>query len=417
MAVPSKNESVDILNIIQIAKNITESKRAEGEEKKLENLLLRLQNMEATGMLVRGLAHDFNNFMTVIISYANFLLMDIDQDNPMRQDVEEIKNAGQRAASLIQQVLTFGRGQVFQLTVLDLNKKLSNISNMLQRLMGEDIELVMVLKSALWRIKADPSQIERVTINLAVNARDAMPQGGKLTIETANVDLDETYAREHGVEFQPGPYVTLTVSDTGIGIDKETKFHLFEPYFTTKTKIGGTGMGLAVVHGIVKSHDGAITVDSEVGKGTTFHVFFPRIERTEYVAKNEGLVLPSRGNERILFVDDEQGIVDMSRQMLERLGYEVIIRTSSIEALEAFRAHPEIFDLVITDMTMPNMTGDELARELIGIRSDIPIILCTGYSERITEEKAKAIGIRKFVMKPLVVTEIAEAIREVLDSG
>lgn len=277
MAVPSKNESVDILNIIQIAKNITESKRAEGEEKKLENLLLRLQNMEATGMLVCGLAHDFNNFMTVIISYANFLLMDIDQDNPMRQEVEEIKNAGQRAASLIQQVLTFGRGQVFQPTVLDLNKKLSNISNMLQRLMGEDIELVMVLKSALWRIKADPGQIEQVIINLAVNARDAMPQGGKLTIETANVDLDETYAREHGVEFQPGPYVMLTVSDTGIGIDKETKSHLFEPFFTTKESGKGTGLGLSTVYGIVKQNCGYIWVYSEPGRGATFKIFLPNV--------------------------------------------------------------------------------------------------------------------------------------------
>jgi CheY-like chemotaxis protein len=263
-------------------------------------------------------------------------------------------------------------------------------------------------------VMGDPTQIHQVLMNLCTNATHAMREkGGALEVGLEDVDLDADAPVQYP-DLKPGPHVRLTVSDTGHGLDPAVMERIFDPYFTTKDKGVGTGLGLAVVHGIVKSHGGTITVYSEVGKGTTFHVLFPRIESVD-AEETEVLEPLPKGDERILFVDDEEALVKIGQQMLERLAYEVVPRTSSIEALEAFRAQPDKFDLVITDQTMPNMTGEMLAKELMGIRPDIPIILCTGYSELISKERAKAMGIREYVMKPLVIRELATTIRKVLD--
>jgi CheY-like chemotaxis protein len=276
---------------------------------------------------------------------------------------------------------------------------------------------------------ADPTQMHQVLMNLCTNAYHAMQEkGGVLEVSLQNVEcgmLNADLKKEEKeskiqipkseIDLDPGPYIRLNVSDTGHGIEKKDIDRIFEPYFTTKEKTGGTGMGLAVVHGIVKSHGGIINVYSEPGKGSTFNVFLPRIEATEGVVEPEEIIPLPIGKERILLVDDEPFICEIGKGMLEHLGYQVTTRTSSIEALEAFKAKPDKFDLVITDMTMPKITGDELARGLMAIRPDIPIILCTGFSERINEKKAKAMGIRKLVMKPVVQRELAEAIREALD--
>ena len=266
-------------------------------------------------------------------------------------------------------------------------------------------------------VLADPTQIHQVIMNLCTNAYHAMNEkGGVLDVSLTDIELDSEFTAKH-LNTYPGPYLRLTVSDTGHGIEKKVIDRIFEPYYTTTEKSGGTGMGLAVVHGIVKSHGGIITVYSKPDKGSTFNVFLPRIEHAEAAKETEIQLgrIPT-GKEHILFIDDEPAILDIGKGMLERLGYKVEVRTSPIEALAAFKALSDKFDLIISDMTMPKMTGDELAKELMTIRPDIPIILCTGFSEHINEEKAKTIGIRKLIMKPFIMREMAEAIRQVLDS-
>jgi CheY-like chemotaxis protein len=263
-------------------------------------------------------------------------------------------------------------------------------------------------------VLADQTQIHQVLMNLCTNADHAMrDKGGILSVSLTDVQLDAGFSG-HNPGVTPGPYLCLTVSDTGPGMTPEVLDRLFEPFFTTKERDMGTGMGLAVVHGIVTSHGGTITVESKRGKGSTFKVYLPRIKKEADIPIESSETIPT-GNERILFVDDEKALVEMSRQMLERLGYKVTTRTSSVEALELFRKRPARFDLVITDMTMPNMTGEKLAQAMIDIRPDIPVILCTGYSPQITEESAKILGIKQFIMKPMVLEEIARSVREVLD--
>ncbi len=270
--------------------------------------------------------------------------------------------------------------------------------------------------TASGRVMADPTQMHRVVMNLCTNAYHAMrEEGGILQVNLSEVDLDSQFASQHpGLTF--GPHIRLTVTDTGHGMDRSVMERIFDPYFTTKDKGEGTGLGLSVVHGIVNDYWGAITVYSEPGKGTTFHVYLPRVAEVEEKGQAESPLggIPT-GRERILFIDDNQALVDLGKRMLGRLGYEVVTRTSSIEALELFRAKPDEFDMVITDMTMPNMTGDKLAKEMMKIRPDIPVILCTGFSELISEERAKGLGIRAFVMKPVVKRDMAETVRRVLD--
>jgi len=397
-----------------IIRNVTERKQAEEEKKKLQAQLQQAQKMEAIGTLAGGIAHDFNNILSLIIGYTELALDDVPEGTPVRDNINEAYKAGKRARDLVKQILTFSRQREEERKPVQIHLIVKEALKMLRSTLPTTIEIRQNIASTA-TVLADPTQIHQVIMNLCTNAYYAMQEkGGLLEVSLADVKLDSDFTARHP-DIYPGPYLKLTVSDTGHGIEKKDINRIFEPYYTTREKSGGTGMGLSVVHGIIKSHGGAISVYSEPGKGSAFHVFFPRIESPDPVAETEVVDPLPLGNERILFVDDELAIIDIEKRMLEHLGYKVEGRTSSIEALEAFRAQPDKFDLVITDMTMPNMTGDELARELMRIRPDLPIILCTGFSELIDEQKAKAMGIRAFVMKPVVMAEMAKAVRKALD--
>jgi CheY-like chemotaxis protein len=325
--------------------------------------------------------------------------------------------AAQRAKDLVQQILSFSRQGREERKPLDIQPVIKEGLKLLRASLPATIEIRQDMEENLGTIEADPTQVYQVLMNLCTNAAHAMDEkGGVLGVSLGNVDVNGGGpAAPAGIE--PGPYLRLRVGDTGHGISPEILKRIFDPYFTTKEVGKGTGLGLSVVHGIVKSYGGGITVASEVGRGSTFDVYFPRIEPGHWAAEAAQIEpLPLGGQGRVLFVDDEQALVEIARNSLEHLGYEVVARTSSVEALELFRVRAERFDLVITDMTMPNMTGDKLARELLRIRPGIPIILCTGFSGHITEEKAKAIGVREFVMKPLVIADLAKVVRQALDS-
>jgi len=399
-----------------IVRDISERLQAEKEKKKLESQLQQSQKMEAIGTLAGGIAHDFNNILSVIIGYTELAIGNLPEDSPARSNMNKLLKAGDRAKDLVKQILTFSRHNEQEQKPILIHPIIKETLKLLRSTLPTTIEIRQNISSKS-TILADPTQIHQVIMNLCTNAYHAMNEkGGVLEVSLVDIELDSEFTAKH-LNTYPGSYLRLTVSDTGNGIEEKDRERIFEPYFTTKGQTGGTGMGLAVVHGIVKSHSGIITVYSKPGKGSTFNVFLPRIEHAE-AAKETEIRLGSipTGKENILFIDDEPAILDIGKGMLEHLGYKVEVRTSPIEALAAFTALSDKFDLIISDMTMPKMTGDELAKELMAIRPDIPIILCTGFSEHINEEQAKAIGIRKFVMKPFIMREMAEAIRQVLDS-
>ena len=386
------------------------------EQKKLESKLQQSQKLEAIGTLAGGIAHDFNNILAAIMGYAELIAWEVPQTSKAGDNLKELLKAGCRARDLVQQILTFSRQSKQERKPVEIGPIIKEALKLLRASLPSSIEIKQEIEKDIGKIEADPTQIHQVLMNLCTNAGHAMSEsGGVLEVRLSHVDLDATAAAQYST-ILPGPYIRLSVSDTGHGMSPEVCERIFDPYFTTKEVGKGSGLGLAVVDGIVKSHRGAITVYSKPGKGTTFHVYFPRIDHAQGVRGTQEVESPFMGgNERILFIDDEQTLVDVGEQILRQLGYQVTVRTKSIEALELFRAHPERFDLVITDMTMPNMMGDKLAKELMGIRADIPIVLCTGFSEYITEEAAKEIGIREFVMKPLVTSGLAKTIRRVLD--
>ncbi len=395
--------------------NMSESlKKREAEKEQLEGQLMHTQKLEAIGTLAGGIAHDFNNILGVIMGYTELALLDIPEGTSLQLKLDEVLKASNRAKEMVNQILTFSRQSKQERKPIQISLIVKEVLKMLRASLPTTIEIRQNFRTGLAPVLSDPTQIHQVLMNLCTNAAHAMrDKGGVLEVSLTDVDIDSDAAAQHP-DITPGRYQRLTVSDTGHGMDRAVMKRIFDPFFTTKGPGEGTGMGLAVIHGIVKSHDGAITVHSELGKGTTFQVFFPTIE-SKVTAEPEHFAPLLLGNERILFVDDEEALVGMGQQMLESLGYEIVARTSSIDALKVFRTQPDKFDLVITDMTMPNMTGAELAKKIMRIRSDIPIVLCTGFSEVISEEKAKAIGIREFVMKPIIRQKIAKIIRRVLD--
>jgi len=374
---------------------------------------LLLQKMEAIGTLAGGIAHDFNNILSAIIGYSELAKMKAPEGSEVTADLDQVLQAGNRATALVQQILTVSRRHKQERRPLQLRYIVKEALNLLRASLPATIEIREDLAEDAGVVNADPNQIHQVLMNLCTNAGHAMGEdGGVLTVELGNVELDEFSASPY-LDMEPGSYLRLAISDTGHGITPEIIEQVFDPYFTTKGVGEGTGLGLSVAHGIVKSHGGAIRVYSEPGEGATFNVYLPIIQEAEKQEEASEKPMPT-GSERVLFIDDEKTITDIARQMLERLGYGVVAMNSSMEALELFRAEPGGFDLVITDMAMPHMPGDKLAQELIKIRPDIPVILCTGHSKHVSEERAKEMGIRAYIIKPILRRALAEIVREVL---
>ena len=406
-----------IEKFIAVSRDITEKRQEEEARRHLETQLQQAQKMEAIGTLAGGIAHDFNNILSIIIGYSELALMEAPEDGKVSHDVQEVLKAGGRAKDLVKQILTFARQSDTEVKPIQVKYILKEAIKMLKASVPSSIEIRETIESDAM-ILADPTQVYQVIMNLCTNATHAIEdEVGVMKVQLKEVSLDSRFTELHP-NILPGSYLQLRVEDTGCGMNPDVLEKIFDPYFTTKGVGEGTGLGLSVIKGIVDGCKGGITVMSEIGKGSTFDVYFPIIE-----TKSEKLALKSEkeeaptGDEVILLIDDEPSIVRLYETMLTALGYRATSRTSPIEALELFKSDPGRFDLVITDMTMPQMTGDLLAIEMKKIRPDIPVILSTGYSKRISDEIASAIGINSFLMKPVVKLEMARMVRKVLDEG
>jgi PAS domain S-box-containing protein len=383
------------------------------ETKKMAERLNQAQRMEAIGALAGGIAHDFNNILFPIIGMSEMLLVDLPAGSPERENVEVIFTASKRAGELVKQILSFSRQTEHQKIPVRIQSILKEVLKLTRSTIPSNIEITNSFQSDCGLVMADPAQIHQIAMNLVTNAYHAVEDsGGSISIQLKELVLMDEDGADYSLES--GKYAVMTVSDTGHGIDPAVIGKIFEPYFTTKEVGKGTGLGLSVVHGIVKDHGGDIRVYSEPGKGTAFTVYLPLMKKALEAVAAENAIIYATGTERILLVDDEEPIVRMEQMMLEKLGYHVTARTSSVEALEAFKANPSAFDLVLTDMTMPNIIGTQLAEKLLSIRPDIPIIICTGFSEKTSEAKARANGIRGFLMKPVVKSDMAKMVRKVL---
>jgi two-component system cell cycle sensor histidine kinase/response regulator CckA len=387
------------------------------ERRHLEEQFRQSQKMEAVGRLSGGVAHDFNNLLGVIIGYSEFLQERMETANPLRGSVEEILKAGNRAASLTRQLLAFSRQQVLDPKVLDLKVVVTDMEKLLRRLIGEDIELTTSLDPELGKVKADQGQLEQVVMNLAVNARDAMPQGGKLKIRVENTVLDQDYVRRYPYPVQPGPYVLLMVTDTGVGMDAETKARAFEPFFTTKEKGKGTGLGLSTVYGVVKQSGGYIDVESALGQGTTFKIFLPRVHEQARVERQHAEAPPkANGNEVILIAEDETSLRTLTSTTLELSGYKVLQAKDGLEALEVSRKYSGAIDLLLTDIVMPGMGGRALAEELGRERKDIRIVYMSGYTGQAVGSQGPVEPGSLYLHKPFTKQALMQKIREALDS-
>jgi len=395
--------------------DITERKRAQEEREKLEAQLRQAQKLEAIGTLAGGIAHDFNNILAAIMGYTEMVLYDIPENAASHHDLEQVLRATHRAKDLVQQILAFSRqGEIQARQPIAVDRIIKEALTLLRATLPTTIEFRQDISNESETIMGDPTQLHQVVVNLCTNAAHAMREtGGVLEVTLGRIEFDAV-SSEGYENLQPGSFVKLTVKDTGHGMDSNTIERIFDPYFTTKAVGEGSGLGLAVIQGIVKRHEGAISVQSEPGKGTVFEILLPGIEKSQEPIE-VGLQPGVGGIERILFVDDEEALAGLFEEILAQLGYHVTTRTNSLEAIELFRADPDGFDLVITDYTMPHMTGMDLARAILQIRSNIPIVLCTGYSEMVSKQKAKDIGIRAFVMKPFGSRNMSEVIRTVLD--
>lgn len=399
---------------LMACEDVTELKRAEEALRKSEEQIRQLQKMEAIGRLAGGVAHDFNNLLTIIKGYSQLSLLELKEPNPLKSNLEEILKATERASNLTRQLLAFSRRQILEPKVINLNHLIQDLHKMLNRVLGEDIELIYHLSPDLGKVKIDPGQIEQVILNLAVNAREAMPSGGKLTIETSNVDFHETSLQTHH-EIIPGPYVMLALSDNGMGMSSEIQEHIFEPFFTTKEK--GTGLGLSTVYGIVKQSGGYIYVYSELGRGTTFKIYLPRVEEKEdsCLLKSE-FTLPIQGNETILVVEDEPALRELVVRILKDRGYQVFSASNGEEALRISREHPEKkIDLLLTDVVMPSMSGKQLSDRLKEVIPHLKTLFISGYTNNAIVHHGVLIEGVEFLQKPFNPDTIARKVREVLD--
>jgi two-component system cell cycle sensor histidine kinase/response regulator CckA len=396
--------------------DITELKRAEEEKAALQDQLHQSQRVEAIGRLAGGIAHDFNNLLAVIKGYSQLSSTQLKEGDPLRGNIDEIQSAAGRAASLTRQLLAFSRRQVMEAEVLDLNTLLRDLDKMLRRVIGEDIELVTLHGEDLGRVRADVGQIEQVIMNLAVNARDAMPSGGKLTIETANAELDEFYAHSH-VDVKPGHYVMFSVSDTGVGMTPEVRERIFEPFFTTKEKGRGTGLGLSTTYGIVKQSEGHIWVYSELGKGTTFKIYLPRVNEPLEDISKEGLKgeLPC-GNETILVVEDDEEVRKLAAKILESQGYRILETSNGDDAIAACEKYKSSIHLMLADIVMPGMSGTELAKLLKPLNPEIRTLYMSGYTDSaIVHHEVVEEGVN-YIQKPFTMEGLVRKVREVLDN-
>ncbi|MBW1962230.1 MAG: PAS domain S-box protein [Deltaproteobacteria bacterium] len=411
-----KDKNGRITGLLSTVQDISRYKQLEEEKQHLQTQLLHAQRMESVGRLAGGVAHDFNNLLTTIIGNAELAITELDEGDPVKEHIEEIWKAGQRGAGLARQLLAFSRKQEIQPVVLNLNEIIRELEKLLRRLIGEDIAFQTSLESDLRDVLVDPTQIEQVIVNLAVNARDAMPSGGKLMIDTANVELDDIYFKSHGLSGTSGSYVRMAVSDTGIGMDEAIRSQIFEPFFTTKERDHGTGLGLSTVYGIVKQSNGMIWVYSESGKGTTFKVYFPAaVSDTEAVATEA--LLPERlmGAETILVVEDEPIVQDVAQRILERYGYRVLAASSGEEAIELLKRHPGKIHMMLTDMVLPGIGGRELAGRIKAFHPELKIIWTSGYADRDFFSDEPKDMVYHFIEKPFRAEDLARKAREVLN--
>jgi signal transduction histidine kinase/ActR/RegA family two-component response regulator len=412
-------ESLEFYSLLR-NQNETLEKKVEERTKELakyERQLQQVLKIQAIGTLAGGIAHDFNNILFPIVGYTELTMDEVSEDSVAHKNLEEILKAAHRAKNLVQQILTFSRQSDQERKPIKIQNIITETLRLLRASIPASIEIIHKIQDDCGHIMGDPTQIHQVIMNLCTNAYHAMQdKGGKLEVILTEIDVGYKEMIDK-VGMQPGKHLRLLVKDEGCGMEASVLDRIFEPYYTTKEQGKGTGLGLSVIHGIVKNLGGDITVKSTPGKGTIFQVYLPLIEDVDPDVEFESTDGAIKGEERILLVDDEEQIVAMEQQMLENLGYRVTARTDSAEALKVFAEHPQNFDLVITDMTMPHMTGDQLAQKMLDIEPNIPVILCTGFNQVITEEKALAMGIQKFVMKPVVKKELATTIRTVLDQN
>jgi len=405
-----KNKNGDITGILAIGQDVT-------ERRNIEEQLRQSQKMEAIGILAGGVAHDFNNLLTVIIGNAELALMDISKNESLRKGIEEIKKAGNKGASLTKQLLAFSRKQIIMPKNIDLNKGINETKKMLKRIIGEDIEFLTVLQPELWKIHADSVQIDQIIMNMVVNARDAMPQGGKLTIETTNTDLDKNYFCEHGIKgIKPGHYVMLAVSDTGSGMDKAIREHIFEPFFTTKEVGKGTGLGLSTIYGIVKQNNGFVWVYSESGQGTTFKVYLPKVKGdAEPENKEQTPVVELAGFETVLITEDDYGLRKFAQEVLLSYGYNVLVAENGEDALRVSKEYEDPIHLLLTDVVMPRMGGKELSEILQPLHPRMKVIYMSGYTDNaIVRHGVLGPGLN-FLEKPFTPEGLVHKVREVLE--
>ena len=405
-----------IMQMLGVATDITQRKRAEEALHESEEMLRQAQKMESIGTLAGGIAHDFNNLLTAVNGYSELVLRKMDDGDPLRSKVEEIKKAGDRAASLTRQLLAFSRKQILKPVVLDLNTVITGMGRMLPRLIGEDIDLRFELQADLGQVKADPGQMEQVLMNLVVNARDAMPAGGRLTVKTENVQFAGRSVKQR-LLVEPGNYVVLSVTDVGVGMDAELQSHIFEPFFTTKEVGKGTGLGLATVYGIVKQSEGSIWVYSEPDKGTTFKIYLPRVDDVSAIAEEgkQAQTAPT-GQETVLIVEDESMVRALAQEILEEYGYTVLTASNGMEGLRVCRESPDKIDLVLTDVIMPQMSGAELAQNILAIHPETHVLYMSGFTDDAVVRHGVITEDMCFLQKPFSPEALAIKVREVLNN-
>ncbi len=406
----------DYDKIIAVVRDVSDRKQSEEEKSKLESQLQQAQKMESVGRLAGGVAHDFNNMLSVILGHAELAIMKAGPSHPLSPHLEEIHNAAERSADLTRQLLAFARKQAVTPKVLKLNESVAGMLKMLQRLIGEDISLTWRPGTQLWPVKLDPSQIDQILANLCVNARDAIDNTGRITIETGNKSIDTGYCASNP-EAVPGEYVWLTISDDGCGMDKETRNHIFEPFFTTKSVGEGTGLGLSTVYGIVKQNNGFVNVYSEPGQGTTFAVYLPRHTGTSGETATAAVAAPAQhGNETILLVEDEAAILNMATLMLENIGYSVLAASGPAEALRLAAEHSGRFQLLITDVIMPDMNGRDLAKNMLAAHPEVKCLYMSGYTANAIAHHGVLDEGLHFIQKPFTLPDLAAKVRETLNT-